>query len=446
VVALATIVPAHAAPPPYKSDRTVEDYSALIASREPLLGADAIKFIPLSSDRSVFLSLGGEMRERSEMIDDPDFGLGDTASDSYLLHRLLAHADLHIGASLRMFAQLGNHEAVGKKRLLPPDEDHLDVQQLFLEAKLADPLKLRLGRQEFAFNAATRFVSFRDGANVRQGFDGIRATYSSGAMRADAFLTRPVRTRTGAFDDGSDREQMFAGIYASRLLRNDQPILFDAFWFQLDRQELSDGALQGKERRHSLGIRVAGRAGRWDWDGEALIQRGRSLGADIRAWAVAFDAGYTLPLPAKPRLGLRFDGGSGDSDGGDSKVGRFHPLFPKAGYLNEANVTSWTNLLSLRPGLTVAPANGLTIEAAAQMKRRETVRDAVFTGISSPIPATFGNRERRIGTAYSVDAIFQASRHLTLRAYYLHHSAGAAIKTAGGTPIEFAMITLGFRF
>ena len=166
---------AAAEPQPFKPDRTTEDYSSL---RDPDKRGDeaAYKFVPLSEDGSVFASFGGDVHERFESFAAPRFGIGGAEDDAYLLQRVLLHADVHVGSSVRLFAQLGAHEAFGKKQLAPPDEDHLDAHQLFIDVAPARGLSVRLGRQEMAFNAAQRFVSFRDGTNVRQSFDGARAT------------------------------------------------------------------------------------------------------------------------------------------------------------------------------------------------------------------------------------------------------------------------------
>ena len=55
-------------------------------------------------------------------------------------------------------------------------------------------------------------------------------------------------------------------------------------------------------------------------------------------------------------------------------------------------------------------------------------------------------RHREIGQAYTLDLGFQLNRHVHLRAYYLHHSAGDAIRDAGGKPVDFGMAALTLRF
>ena len=437
---------AQTAPPPLQPDRTAEDYSFLADPSRRGDWSDTYKYIPVDGGGGAFLSLGSEVRERFEMFSIPRFGLG-TDADSYLLQRVMVHADLRMGRAIRLFAQLGAHDAFGKKLLNPPDEDHIDVQQLFVEVRPVQELTARVGRQELAFNPLQRFVSFRDGTNVRQNFDGGRVTYRSGPLRVEAFLTSPVTLRRDVFDNSRDRDQLFGGLYASHTLGPNGRSSLEGYWYRLERDNFRAGPLVGTDRRDSFGIRFAGAAGRFDWDAEAVLQRGRSIGRKVRAWAGSLDAGYSIKTaPLQPRLGLRFDAGSGDRDPNDTIVGGFHPLFPSGPYFNEANLTSWTNLVAIRPSIRIQPERRLTLTATAQMKWREEAGDAVYLGPSAPLPGTAGNREREIGQVYTVDAMFQLNRNLGLRAYYLHHSAGDAIAAAGGEAVDFVMSSATLRF
>lgn len=443
VAAASAKLPASASPPPFRSDRTSEDYSYLRDAGRRVTWSDGFKFIALDEDGRSYLSLGGELRERVETIEAARFGLAGGRGDTYRLQRVLAHADLPVGSNARLFAQIGAHEAIGKRALLPPDEDHFDVQQLFVELQPAPGLSARLGRQEMAFNPLQRFVSFRDGTNVRQNFDGGRLTGNWGPLRVEAFLTRPVALEPGIFDNRGDLNQMFGGVYVSRRLGARGSAALDAYWFRLDRE----GPSAGREGRHSLGLRFAGASRGVDWDVEGVWQAGRRAGRDVRAWAVSADLGYTLDrAPLRPRFGFRFDAGSGDDDPSDHRVTAFHPLFPSGPYFNEANLTSWTNLVAPRTSLTIKPSQRLTMVAATQFKWREDVDDAVYLGPSTPLAATRGNRARSIGLVHTLDVNLQLNRNLALRAYYLHHGAGEAIEAAGGRPIDFLMASATLRF
>src|SRR5687767_6031532 len=96
----------------------------------------------ITNDNSVYLSLGGELRERIEYYDEPLFGLRDLGRDSYLLHRLLLNADFHAGDNFRAFLQLGSHLEGGKEaQRSPTDVNEFDIQQAFVDLTL--PLSAR---------------------------------------------------------------------------------------------------------------------------------------------------------------------------------------------------------------------------------------------------------------------------------------------------------------
>src|SRR5919206_487018 len=67
------------------------------------------------------------------------------------------------------------------------------------------------------------------------------------------------------------------------------------------------------EVRHTLGLRLWGRPGPWDYNVEVVYQLGTFGAGQIHAWTAASDTGYTLRSMAwQPRLGLKADIISGD--------------------------------------------------------------------------------------------------------------------------------------
>src|SRR5258707_11780232 len=93
-------------PPGYKMLRFDEDYSCLTnpANRTDLF--DPVKYIPLRRDDPLwYLTIGGELRERFEGNYDPNFGIGDVGSNSYLLQRIALLTDVHLGERVRFFVE-----------------------------------------------------------------------------------------------------------------------------------------------------------------------------------------------------------------------------------------------------------------------------------------------------------------------------------------------------
>src|SRR3989442_7115644 len=67
---------------------------------------DRLKFIPLTSDQNVWLTIGGQARERGEYFRQYLFGNSEPKqSDGYLLSRYRLSAELHLTRYFRMFAE-----------------------------------------------------------------------------------------------------------------------------------------------------------------------------------------------------------------------------------------------------------------------------------------------------------------------------------------------------
>jgi hypothetical protein len=291
------------------------------------------------------LTLGGEVRERFETSRNPTFGFDGVGRDEVLLHRALLHADVRWADSARVFVQFGQHLATERAfGRAPTDVDRLDLQQGFvdLSATLGEGAEgtVRAGRQEMSFGSA-RLVSTRESPNVRRSFDGARIYAVGEGWRLDAFSVRPVQLDPGVFDDHSDRDTAFWGLYGSGLRGLDKLGRLDLYYFgyQADDAAFAQGA--GRERRHSIGARLFGERSGFDWDLEAVHQFGRFGDAEIRAWTVASDTGFSFAgLPWRPRAGLKADVASGDGNLEDQSLGTFNALFPKFPYFTEANVVA----------------------------------------------------------------------------------------------------------
>jgi hypothetical protein len=429
--------------PPFKLIRADESYGYL--ADKPGAGLDGLRYIPLGPD--AYLSLGGEARLRVDSLDAPRFGIAGEQADLYGLGRALFSADLHLGSRVRVYGELGLHRDFDKKD--PPtaiERDGLDAQVAFVDVTPdADRRwRLRLGRQEVALNPTQRFVSVRESPNIRQSFDGARATRQSAGLRLEAFYLRPVAIQAGAFDDSSNRDQQFYGVYASKALN--KAVSLDLYAFELDRDGVRYGAVRGDERRSSYGARLAGKRGAIDYEAEGVLQGGRFAGRDIQAWAGSLGGGYTLVRPWSPRLGLRLDAGSGDKNSGDDKLGAFNPLFPKGAYFNDTGLTSWSNLLAVRPSLGLSPRRDVTLELSYLMRWRQTGADAIYLQPATALAPVGPDRSKAVGEAIQMDAAWQINRNLKVQGQLVHQSAADAVQALGGRSVDFAMLIVQARF
>lgn len=443
LVALAGAGTAGAAEAPaFKPVRSDEDYGYL-GGVEDRQGLDPLRYIPLGGQ--AYLGLGGEARVRIDAIDAPRFGLGGEQADTFALGRLLLSADLHLTPAVRVYGELGLHRDIGKRdRATALDRDNLDAQVLFADITPAAGWRVRLGRQELQLNPTQRFIAVREAPNIRQSFDGARITRTTGRLKLDAFYVQPVATSRGVFDDTRNRAQRFYGLYASAKLSPRQTL--DVYALGLERDRVRFGAITGDERRTSLGARLAGNMGAFDYDAEGVVQGGRFAGRRIRAFAASAAGGYTLDQRWKPRLGLRLDLGSGDKDSTDNRLGTFNPMFPKGGYFNEVGLFSWGNLVSLRPSLGVTPRRGMSLEASYMTHGRWTGADAIYIQPLAPLESAGGDRAKDDGGAVQLDGSWQVNRNLKLQAQLARQDAGPAVRALGGKPVTLAALFTQFRF
>ncbi|WP_321474646.1 alginate export family protein [uncultured Paludibaculum sp.] len=440
------------APPPFKAQRVDEDYSYLkdpARREEPL---DTLKFIPLDPDRKTYLSLGGEIRERYEFFNNGGWGRDPDDNNGYLLQRYMLHADLHLGSRLRFFGQLKSgleNGRTGGPR--PPDADRVDVQQAFMEIQLAGSGKqgiaLRAGRQELSFGSS-RLVSFREGPNVRQAFDGALVTIRQSGWRFDIFAIRPVETNRGAFDDSPDHTRSFWGVYSVHAF----PLLpkgnIDLYYFGLDRKRARFDSGSGREQRHSSGARIWGKTEAWDYNIEPVFQWGRYASGDIRAWTVASDTGYRFEsLPFHPRLGLKADVASGDGNPTDNTLGTFNALFPKGAYFSEADLLGPYNIMDLHPSVELQPARPLTVTVDGDFFWRQSTHDGVYGISGNLIQSGRAASARYIGTHASTQVEWRFNRHWSATAIYLHFFPGDFLRQAPpGRNVNFVAVWTTYKF
>ncbi|TCV93434.1 alginate export protein [Luteibacter rhizovicinus] len=420
--------------PAIMSNRWQEDWSVLADPQVPRQAGDSLKYISLSdTDPQSYLSLGATIRERFEYNASPSFGTTARGADGWLIDRKQVHVDFRPNEHWQWFTQLEDARTVDKALPGPADHDRLDVEQAFI-AYVADlgpgELKLRLGRQEMSFDLQ-RFVSARDGPNVRQAFDALWGNYTIGPWRLIGFWSHPVQYRDEhTFDDYSNRRFQYGGLRVERQLKNAGELsAFYSRWLLDDASYLD---AKGRERRNIYDVRYAGKVGKVDWDLESMLQNG-SVGSDsVHAWAIGARGGYSIDGPWTPRLGLQADAASGDRHPHDGELNTFNPLFPNGYYFNLGGYTGYTNLIHVKPSVTVKPRAGLTIMAAVGFLWRMTTADAVYVQPNIPVARTAGEPGRYTGAYGQLRIDWLARADLTLALEAVHYRIGPALERAGG--------------
>lgn len=434
--------------PALRSNRWQEDWSALADPRlrsEPL---DALKYIPLGADPHRYLSLGLNLRERLESNNTYAFGTSGWRADSYLLQRLQVHADLRLDEQVQLFTQLEDVRAPGKVRTTPSDQNRLDLRQAFVAVvghAGEGVYKVRVGRQEMGFDVQ-RFVSVRDGPNVRQAFDAIWADWEYRRWRIIGFVSQPVQYRSEEwFDDYSNGDLSYGGLRFERQQVGPGDLAAYYSRFRQDRAEYP--SVSGNERRDNFDVRYFGVTGNADWDIELMGQTGYVGVADVRAWALGSRLGYTFAGAAwKPRAGVQIDAASGDRDAGDRRLQTFNPLFPNGQYFTLAGYTGYVNLIHFKPSLTLRPRRAWTLTGAFGLQWRQTSADAIYIQPSNAVPGSAGEGGRWTGWYQQARAEYAINTHLSSAVELVHFQIGGALRRAGGDNANYANLELKFAW
>jgi hypothetical protein len=367
-----------------------------------------------------------------------------------LLQRFLISADLHVDEHVRIFTQVLSGFQEGSDSQPSPLQDNvLDLQQAFAEAWVGESkdlsLSVRAGRMEMGFGSY-RLVTARDPTNARLNFDGVRATLAYGGVTVDAFLTRPVEQQSGIFNDGEIDARTFWGAYSTFPLIGPKALNLDVYYFGLRREDARFGYGAGTDERHSIGSRWWGTNAGYDADVEAVYQFGTFVGADIQAWTVASNFGYTwLNSTWKPRLGVKANIASGDTNRNDGTAGTFYALFPRQGYFSELNLLAPSNFFDVHPSFQIKPRDNLTLSASADPFWRYTTADAVYGPGRVAIPAS-ASSSRYVGTTVDFQAEWAITSQLSLTGYYGHFFRGDVVRDAGGKDVDYVGAWLTFKF
>lgn len=446
-------------PPDYPLLPADEDYQYLRDPANRRDALDTIKFIPLNNRKTNYLSLGGEAREKVE--DYRHFPLMAPPTHAYFLQRYMLHADLHLGAKWRFFGQIqSDHQGDyngGMVQPQGPQVDRFDLNQGFAEYDTplggGNALTLRGGRQEINYGDG-RLLSPRESPNVRQSFDGVRLSARVGTLRVDGLALRAVNIYPGSFDNRTLAGQDVWGIYATLPTEKVQARVpaggpgsgIDVYALEYDRRGAVFSQGTAGEHRATVGIRLFGQTGNFDYDWEAAGQNGRFGGEGVRAYLAATDTGYTFRrLPLTPRLGLRADIASGGKDPHGHTLQTFNALYGRGDFYGEVNLFDSANLRDLRPSVDLY-AGRTIITLDSFFLWRDSVQDGLYSpGMTLAFPAS-GSRSRYVGTLRAAQVLWQINRHFALTLNYTHLSAGRYLHEAGGQDVNYTMGLVDFKF
>jgi hypothetical protein len=498
--------------------REEEDFSFLRDPSKSTDFFDPMKFIAFDDAKQVYVTFSALERLRYDNIQNNTFNVGgNAAAGNVRAHqaedysrRTQVGADVHLGPNFRIFAELLNGASSGRNVSgtagSPPGSgvgrvggnggatswrNDLALQQAFVEA-MADvnvlgmqgKVGVRAGRQGIYFGNGLA-VAFPATANVISMPDGVRAYFDSGHDRIDAFYgTNTLRDNSGLLQDRDDWHSHFGILYGSHdfptinLMGSDAHITTDPFLIHIHNAgggttnaafpgaatrtlnttygDSGAGLTQivGTEEVYTIGDRLYGDIGNFDFDWTGQIQKGSFGGYDVDAFAIYTDWGYTLrDLPMKPRLGTHLDVASGGGDRGSKTTHLFDQQFIRQPYVGEVVNTAptLTNLYDVAPRIKISPTTTLSAEFSWTFWWRYSSADGVYGPQgpynSAPFAGTTATaRGSYIGSQPQLDVRWTPIAHVAFDGEIGQMVAGPIIKNAGGQNDTYGFVQVTLQF
>lgn len=420
-----------------------EDWSLLTDQDCKKESLDHIKYIPLRR-REWYLSIGGEIRYKYENYENR-FGTDPKTPSGYILQRYLLHADWHFGRRHRFFTQFQSGLEEGRNGGPRPTDEHIgDLHQAFFDiTDSSQRLRLRVGRQEIEFGAG-HLIGDSEGLNIRRAFDGFRFTFKHDRWTLNATLTHPVllRPHTFAIPDHKQTE------WGTGFTRARERGGWSGYYFGLDRKLDYFNGKAGHEIRETIGSRIWNQGEMFDYDTEVIFQTGSFGDGYILAAAISSNDGITLRnLKFRPRIGVRFDFASGDSDQRNKNLNTFNPLFPNPTYSSLSALLGPSNLIDLGPTVRLRLDSKTAITPEMPFYWRSSIQDGIYNFAGLLIRPGNLSSSRFIGFQPGIVVERAFCTHLLSTAGYFQLVSGDFLKqTPPGENVGYFYATTTFRF
>ncbi|HVW95849.1 MAG TPA: alginate export family protein [Mucilaginibacter sp.] len=435
---------------PFKQLRYDENYTNLSGDTSDNW-YHRLKFDPLSKDKTIYLSIGGEVRYQYFHFKNQDWGEAPKDKDGFILTRYLGHLDFHAGRHFRTFVQLQSSLAGGEAETPSPvDQNLLDLHQAFFDlyADIGEgqSLTLRTGRQELSYGSQ-RLIAVREAPNNRQSFDAAKLIYSGRDLKLDVFYAHYVVAKPNIFDDGFSNATQFWGTYA---VFNKVPIVqhVDLYYLGIHRKTVLFDDGKGPETRHSFGSRIWAMMPDWQYDLEGLYQFGNFAAGSISAWTMSANVSYTFQQSTlKPQVGIKTEAISGDKNHGDGRLNTFNPLFPKGAYFGLAALIGPYNLLDAHPYVQLKITKKLLFSSDYDLFWRMNRNDGLYAVNGKLLYPGKAGTSKQIGRQLGGALEYTPNKYLYFRQELTWFSAGDYLKEAGpGKDILMAGSTITFKF
>ncbi len=436
----------------YKDLRYVEDFSYLKDTALRTEGLDKLKFIPLSTNKTSYLTLGDESRLRFEYYHNEGLSDKPYQDNGYFQQRTMLFADVHAGNHFRLFTQLTSGSTSCRKGGVRPvvDRDDLDFNQLFLDIKFNSKTTtyfLRTGRQELFFGTG-KFFEPREGPNSRLTFKSVRFNAQNSKIKIDAFVAQPILTKPNYFDNAPITNTITWGLYSTWNINQKSRIGIDLYYFGIRNKTAFFEKGIGEELRHTLGFRFFGFYKKLEYEAENFVQFGSFANNDIAAWGSTLSFSYTLPKALNnTQIGIGGALNTGDKGAGSNKLGTFNAMFPTGFYFGPpAVILGPANIEGLRLSLNTALRRNIYFISSWVFFWRQNINDALYTPNGFIYRPSAGSKEKYVGNQLNLIVAWQINNHIKLVPVLALFAPGDFLKASAAKSVTYFSTDLTFKF
>jgi hypothetical protein len=397
-----------------------------------------------------WLRLSGESRVRWEGFAGSAFR--HSSNDDRALTRLRLNARIRPLARLTFTVQAQDTRVAGS-RLSPMPGTQQDTAELRLASveigdSERDGVALRFGRQEMAYGEQ-RLIGNNNWRNSAQTFDAARLLLRLGWARLDVISAAAVASSAGfnRRTPGNNLHGLYGALESRRRRVTVEPYLL---WRLNPNFRTEAGATARFDAKYA-GAHAYGKAGHaWDYDVEAVAQRGRAGADAVRAWATHARAAYTSELGAwRARWVAEYNLASGDARPRDGRQGGFLPPYPAVhDRFGLSDQIGWRNMHHLRTGVELHATPRLQLAPAIQNYWVASRSDGVYTPSGALLARVeSGARSRRTGWEANLTTLWTVSAVLQVNVGYARLFPGDFLRQATpGVAYNSGFCMVSYRF
>lgn len=391
------------------------------------------------------VTIGGELRTRSEsQLSYADIA-GGVNNDSFVLLRARFHLDVKPVDGVQIFIQpqfsrifAQEESTIANNGDAANPNNVFDLHQGYIAfPRIGDGIvSVTLGRQELAYGEE-RLVGTFGWSNVGRSFDAAKIRLDWENVRLDGFFSW-VQKAGG--------NQYFGGLYESWKII---PSMVNEPYVLILRD--NDGSTSGTASLTvaTFGDRFAGTFldNKADYSLEAALQLGKDQPNSILAYAAHAAGGYTFDTALKPRLGVEYNFASGDK-AGTAKQERFNNLFPtnhdKYGYIDFA---SWRNLHDISASIGIKPTSSSLMKFDYHLFLLPHPTDGMFRASGAVLRAGAAGASRLAGHEIDLLARYQWNKWVGFLGGYSFFKGGKFFSdtgTNGAAHFAYAQVQTNF--